>query len=405
MTYKTILFLFLLNITLFAKNNNIKTFSIHNNGVEITILYPNKIIQGESIRLVGIMKNGYKNAVMGGLTLSFPQFKYTKGIYSDNTFDSISSYSPPAKIYSGIRKKNIRSKYFMVEGWEKKWYKGNSKEFYLELKIPSDIKTLNINVRGVLVFGKKKSNRRELSIPSKSYLKDQQGYAVKKLSIPIHKSITKRKSINDTPSKVEEKKETITGTGFFIDNNILVTNHHVVESCQNIEVIRNGYKSKSIIKSLDKTNDLAVLSSEKPNKNFLKFRGGKGIRIGESIIAMGYPLGDLLGTNIKLTLGNVSSLNGLLNDSTKLQLTAPVQHGNSGGPLLDSHGNVVGVIYAGLKNSIAQNVNLAIKDNVARMFLDANDVNYELDMNTSKIEVVDVADNVKKAIVQVICHN
>ncbi len=402
---KVILVVFILNTILFSQSNgNVKTFTIKQNGVEIVILYPDRIMQGENIRLVGIMKNRYKNAVMGGLTLSFPQFRYTKGSYSDNTFDSISSYSPPDKVYSGITKKNIKSKYYMVEGWERKWNRRVNKEFFIELKVPSGINNLLINVRGVLVFGKKKSNRRELAIPSKGFQKDQQGYAVKQLSIPIYKAGKKRKHVN-TKIKEKHKKETVTGTGFFIDNVTLITNHHVVEDCQSIEVIRNGYKSKSKIKSLDKTNDLAVLSAEKPNKFFLKFRGGKGVRIGESIIAMGYPLGNFLGTNIKLTLGNVSSLNGLLNDSTKLQLTAPVQQGNSGGPLLDSHGNVVGVIYAGLKNSIAQNVNLAIKDNVARMFLDANDINYNIDMNISKVEVSDLADNVKKGIVQVICHN
>ncbi|QOR61301.1 S1C family serine protease [Sulfurovum sp. ST-21] len=390
----------------FAKTNSeVKTFVIEDNEVEIIIIYPDKIVQGESIHLMGIMKNRYKNAVMGGLTLSFPQIRYTNGTYAKNTFDSISSYSPPDKIYSGITKRNIKSKYYMVEGWEKKWNRGVEKQFFIELKVPSGISHLLVNVRGVLVFGKKKSNRKELAIPSVSFAKDQQGYSVRQLSIPIYKKRTIKKNTTiKKPVEEDYKKQTVTGTGFFINDNILITNQHVVEECKNIEIVRNGYQAKAKIKSFDKTNDLAVLVSDTPNKSFLKFRGGKGVRIGESIIAMGYPLGDLLGTNIKLTLGNISSLNGLLNDSTKLQLTAPVQHGNSGGPLLDNHGNVVGVIYAGLKNSIAQNVNLAIKDNVARMFLDANDVSYNLDMNISKIEVVDIADEAKKSIVQVICH-
>jgi len=402
MIFRVIFLILIVTIGSLGKtNSNITSFSIAENGIEIIIIYPREISQGDNIRLIGIMKNKYKNAVMGGLTLSFPQFKYTKGTYSDNTFDSISSYSPPNKIYSSVRKRNITSQYFMVEGWEKKWNNGVKKEFFIDLKVPKGISTLKINVRGVLVFGKKNVNRWEMAIPKYSYIKDQQGYAVKQLSIPIHKK--KIKNTNIVSEK--DRLQTFTGTGFFIGENTLITNHHVVEECRKIEVVRSGYKSIVEIKSLDKTNDLAVLSSINVNKFFLKFRAGRGIRIGESIIAMGYPLGDLLGTNIKLTLGNVSSLNGLLNDSTKLQLTAPVQHGNSGGPLLDTHGNVVGVIYAGLKNSIAQNVNLAIKDNVARMFLDANDVNYELDMNQTKIDVSDIADNTKKAIVKVVCYN
>ena len=175
----------ILNTSLFSQvNSHIKTFTVKQNGVEIVIYYPKNITQGENIRLVGIMKNRYKNAIMGGLTLSFPQFRYTKGIYSNNTFDSISSYSPPDKIYSGIKKKNINCKYYMVEGWENKWNKSVNKEFFIELKVPLGISNLLIDVRGVLVFGKKKSNRRELAIPSKGFQKDQQGYVVKQLSIP-----------------------------------------------------------------------------------------------------------------------------------------------------------------------------------------------------------------------------
>jgi len=398
-----LVFYFLIVISSANEHQGVKHFLLQENDIEIKILYPNKIKEGEKIVLMGIMKNKYNYARMGGLTLSFPQFRYTKGIYTENTFDTISSYSPPNKIYSGILKKNINSKYYMIEGWENKWKKWQSKQFLVEIEIPSGINNLIIDIRGILVVGKNKSNSREITIPRVSRKKDQQGYAVNQLIIPIEKRSVYKKKIKKPVDKNPVKQFT-TGTGFFIDTDILITNHHVVEECNKIEVIRNGYKAEAKIKSLDISNDLAVLKATKSNQNFLKFRSGKGIRVGATIITMGYPLGNLLGTNIKLTLGNISSLTGLVNDSTKLQLTAPVQQGNSGGPLLDNHGNVVGIIYAGLKNHIAQNVNLAIKSSVARMFLDANDVNYNLDTNSSKKEVVDIAEDAKKSIVQVICR-
>jgi V8-like Glu-specific endopeptidase len=401
---KVLLFLyFFIGFTFVNAEPEVKHFLVQENGIEIKILYPNKIRKGDRIVLMGIMKNKYMYARMGGLTLSFPQFKYTKGTYTNNTFDTISSYSPPDKIYSGIVKKNISSKYYMIEGWENKWRKWQSKQFLVELEVPLDIDHLIIDIRGILVVGKAKSNSREITIPKKSRKKDQQGYAVNQLIIPIEKKNVYNQPIKN-PVKKSPVKQVTTGTGFFIDTDILITNHHVVEKCNKIEVIRNGYNAEAKIKSLDIINDLAVLKATKSNQNFLKFRSGKGIRVGETIIAMGYPLGNLLGTNIKLTLGNISSLTGLVNDSTKLQLTAPVQQGNSGGPLLDNYGNIVGVIYAGLKNHVAQNVNLAIKSSVAKMFLDANDVNYNLDTNSSKKEVVDIAEDAKKSIVQVICR-
>ena len=366
-------------------------------------MYPKHIVRGEKIRLAGIMKNKYRNARMGGLTISFPQFKYTKGIYSDNTFDTINSYSPPDKIYSGIVKKNIRSKYYMIEGWENNWKSKLKKYFYIEVDLPKHVDYLTINVRGVLVFGKSKKRRTEIKLPVTSNYKDQQGYPVGQLSIPIyHNTQQKPEKKALVPTK---KKESSIGTGFFINPTNIITNQHVVDSCRNIIIIKNGIKSSAKIKAVDRTNDLAVLTASEHSKTYLKFRSGRSVRIGESIIAMGYPLGSLLGSSVKLTTGNVSSLTGLMNDTTTLQLTAPVQPGNSGGPLLDNTGSVVGVVHAKLaKKYSAENVNLAIKANVTTMFLDVHEIDYTLDTERNKKEVVDIADNAKKSIIQIICE-
>ena len=390
------------SILLCANNDKIKTFKIHNNDIEITIMYPKHIIKGEKIRLAGIMKNKYRNARMGGLTISFPQFKHSKGIYSDNTFDTINNYSPPDKIYSGIVKKNIRSKYYMIEGWENNWKGGLEKHFYIEVDIPTHVNYLTIDVRGVLVFGKSKKYRTEIKLPVTSNYKDQQGYPVGQLSIPVYDDAQQKSEKRAlAPTK---KKESSTGTGFFINSTNIITNQHVVDSCRNIKIIKNGVTSTAKIKSVDRTNDLAVLTANKPNKTYLKFRSGRSVRVGESVVAMGYPLGILLGTSVKLTTGNISSLTGLLNDTTTLQLTAPIQPGNSGGPLLDNTGSVVGIVYAKLNNDVAQNVNLAIKANVATMFLDVHEIDYTFDTDRTKKEVVDIADSAKKSIIQIICE-
>ncbi len=123
---------------------------------------------------------------------------------------------------------------------------------------------------------------------------------------------------------------------------------------------------------------------------------------------MGYPLGDLLGTGIKLTTGNISSLTGLADDTTRLQMSAPVQPGNSGGPLLDTSGNIVGVVYARVEKSLSgrltQNVNLAIKANVAQIFLDINNVNYMVEPSSDVKDLADIADEAKASVVKVICH-
>jgi len=409
-----IVILAIITTILSAKESNIKYLNIENDGVEIAILYPKKIYKGDTIKIGAIMLNRNATARAGGLTLSFPQFKYSKLAYADNTFDDISTYSPPDKIYSGIKKRNIRAQYFMVEGWERKWHRGVAKTFYVEIKLPKNLDELVINVRGVLVFGKGR-NKHEIKVPASSHTRDQQGYPVKRVFIPIinhesgviaPKNNMQRNSSKEQKSapKKENNAEGSTGTGFFINSNTVLTNNHVVEGCKDLEVVQVGYKTKAELITKDATNDLAVIRTQKSGNGILEFKDSKKVRIGESIVAIGYPLGDLLGNNIKLTTGNISSLNGLLNDFTKLQFTAPVQPGNSGGPLLNNKGAVIGVVYAKLKNNIAQNVSLAIKDNVAKMFLDANDIEYKINQNNQKLEVVDIADSAKKGIVQVICR-
>jgi serine protease Do len=109
---------------------------------------------------------------------------------------------------------------------------------------------------------------------------------------------------------------------------------------------------------------LAILEAEKVNKSSLNFRAGKGIRIGDDIIVIGYPLGELLGSGIKLTTGNVSALTGLINDTTSMQLTAPIQPGNSGGPLFDINGEVIGINTA--IASSGQGIGFAIPINMVK---------------------------------------
>ncbi|WP_052746029.1 trypsin-like peptidase domain-containing protein [Sulfurovum lithotrophicum] len=207
---------------------------------------------------------------------------------------------------------------------------------------------------------------------------------------------------NKLDGEKTESSQRYIGTGFFVDKFTVLTNNHVVKNCKGIELIRMGYRSTAKIKAKDSINDLAILEADKANSSFLNFRAGQGIRIGDDIVVIGYPLGYLLGSGIKVTTGNVSALTGLVNDTTNMQLTAPVQPGNSGGALLDKSGNVVGVVVARLKRE--QNVNLAIKSNVAQMFLDINNINYGVSMSKDKKDVADIADEAKDGIVKVICY-
>ena len=111
---------------------------------------------------------------------------------------------------------------------------------------------------------------------------------------------------------------------------------------------------------------------------------------------------------VKVTTGNISSLTGLLDDTTNMQITAPIQPGNSGGPLLDNSGNIVGVVVARLEKDLsgntAQNVNIAIKSNILQMLLSLNGITYDMSPSMEPKSVADIADSAKKSVTQVVCY-
>jgi S1-C subfamily serine protease len=136
-----------------------------------------------------------------------------------------------------------------------------------------------------------------------------------------------------------------TGTGFFVtrEGNI-VTNYHVIDGCVALK-LPSGLLLNVI--SHGDGNDLALLASGQPVPQFLKFSANPG-RVGQSVMALGYPLRGLLSSGVNVTTGNISALAGPHDDTGVLQITAPVQPGNSGGPLLDQSGNAIGVVVAKL---------------------------------------------------------
>ncbi len=402
--------IFIINIaifTLLSASGEFKKLTITNDKTELMVAYP-RAIEENGVATIGLyMKNRNEFAKLGGATISFPQLKKTKIIFQKDTFKDISTYIAGDKLYSDIYRNNITARYPVIELWENDWKKNESKKAFITIKVPKGLKELAINVRGVTVEGKGKK-RVESLLPKNSFSQDQQGYDVKTIYIPIVKagSIPKGSHIDGETEKPNEQKKHsrgATGTGFYINKNTVLTNNHVVKGCKKLTILQVGFKSKAEVITTDKNNDLAIIRSEKENSNFLKFKDSKNSRIGETVISIGYPYGSFLGNNIKLTTGILSSLNGMNNDITKIQFTAPIQSGNSGGPLLNDRAQVIAVTYAKVTIKYTQNVNLAIKGSVAKMFLNANDIEFTVDRNETKMEIVDIADKAKKGIVQIKC--
>jgi S1-C subfamily serine protease len=213
--------------------------------------------------------------------------------------------------------------------------------------------------------------------------------------------------------------DTFSGSGVVISTRgEILTNAHVVESCSDITVrFSAGNLERAWLVARDQRNDLAVIraDSTKTNKapaSFALFREGAPIRAGDVVVALGYPLSGLLATTANLTVGNVSALAGLGDDSRYMQISAAVQPGNSGGPLLDASGHLVGIVTSKLNaanvarvtGDIPQNVNFALKAEVARTFLDSKDISYQTDRSNRQLSPADVGDMARPFTVYIECQ-
>ena len=172
-----------------------------------------------------------------------------------------------------------------------------------------------------------------------------------------------------------------TGTGFFLSSDgLLATNHHVIEACSSINVQTADRKLRPArLVASDATNDLALLKLEATPKLFAVLR--PSARLGEDVSAFGFPHTDLFATTGNFSTGGITASSGLGDDTRYFQISAPVHAGNSGGPLLDDRGNVVGVVTSKLNSlkfaarnggEVPQNVNFALKASLLTSFLEGN---------------------------------
>ena len=169
-----------------------------------------------------------------------------------------------------------------------------------------------------------------------------------------------------------------TGSGFFITSSgFFITNYHVIKGSSSITLIDNfGYKHNAVVIDTNINNDIALLKVEGIFEPLAIEPSDRVLR-GAEIVAIGYPNVDIQGISPKVTDGLINSLTGIKDDPRHFQISAPIQGGNSGGPLLNMSGNVIGLVSAKLSTSYAlnvtgdipQNVNYAIKSNLILDFV------------------------------------
>ena len=180
---------------------------------------------------------------------------------------------------------------------------------------------------------------------------------------------------NDDSESKPESGQLVSGTGFFIDKKgFVITNSHVIDGCKTEKKITQHNISKNFeLVAEDKSLDLALLKTDMRNKGYLKITKNEVGKLDKVIVA-GFPLGKFLSDDLKFTEGIVSSLKGFRGSSHEMQIDAAINSGNSGGPVVNEEGELIGVAVATLSKEVTEGINFAIKSSSVEIFLKSNSV-------------------------------
>jgi S1-C subfamily serine protease len=193
---------------------------------------------------------------------------------------------------------------------------------------------------------------------------------------------------DDNKPNQSDQPSLSSGTGWFISPKHVVTCNHVISDHSKYYLIQNGSDKKIPLKLVvaDRQNDIAVLQIvplDVEASSFIPLSTGK-TSAGEEVFTVGYPHTDLLGKEPKYTEGSISSTTGIRDDPRALQVSVPIQSGNSGGPLLGEDGRAVGIITSKLAaakvfewtGDLPQNINYAVKSVYLRILLESEDIEF-----------------------------
>ncbi len=204
-----------------------------------------------------------------------------------------------------------------------------------------------------------------------------------------------RKKIEEERRKLEKEKEKLakkikdrneieelypfgSGSGFITasgSNGDVVTNFHVIDNCDEVIIVHKGNRISSKVYAVDRTNDMAILKANiKSDKVYPVSQ--EDVELLEDVIIAGFPLGKEVSQSIKVTKGSVSSLAGFGDNFSNFQTDAALNQGNSGGPIINDKGNVVGVAVATWIEEGVQGVHFGIKSSTLNSFAKSNNINF-----------------------------
>lgn len=228
----------------------------------------------------------------------------------------------------------------------------------------------------IILKGKEKGNKRLDLLTEQSeideFFKDESYFLRKR---QLEEDITN--PIADLPEELIQTRPK-QGTGFLIsEEGYILTNFHVIDNANKVLVmgINGDYSTtfQAIVIAVDRLTDQALLKVESKIVSFqeppYRFANSKSTIKAEPVFALGYPIMELMGEEIKITEGIINSNKGIKNSISEMQFSAPVQPGNSGSPLINMNGEVIGLISAKIDPLIAESAAYALKSNYIKTFL------------------------------------
>ena len=174
----------------------------------------------------------------------------------------------------------------------------------------------------------------------------------------------------------EEIISASSGSGFFVSKEgHIITNFHVIDNCNVVKVNFKGKQVNTKIFAIDKKNDLAIIQTDiNPSKVFPV--SNKDVTLLQDVIVAGYPLGKNISSAIKMHKGSVTALTGYEDNYSNFQTDATINQGNSGGPIIDKYGNVVGIAVATWVEQGVQGIHFGIKSSVLKTFANSKKLNF-----------------------------
>lgn len=193
------------------------------------------------------------------------------------------------------------------------------------------------------------------------------------------------------------------GSGFFVSKDgHIITNHHVVDGCKTTKVNFRGSEIEAKVLSIDKVNDIAILKTNiNPNNIFPV--SNEDVSLLEDVVVAGYPKGKKISSAIKTHKGVVTALAGAGDNYSNFQTDATINAGNSGGPIVNQKGNIVGIAVATWAEEGVQGIHFGIKSSTLKTFASSNSLKF-LPPNNEDLTNKELGELITEATVYLECH-